>query len=72
MYDQKVFTNEVSNQIIESKRPNAKIENILLSHGKAKEIRLKKLEEALYGKERIPNITKKAQKLHHSQKVHTR
>jgi len=72
MYDYKVYTNDLSNQMLEAIRPNAKVEDVLLLKGKAKEMKLKKIEEQLYGGHRVPSITKMAQRLNSSQNVYSR
>ncbi len=72
MHDQKIYTNDLSNQIMEIKRPNTSVENILLMQGKVRELKIKKLEHELYGKDRVPNITKKGKNVSRDQKVHSR
>lgn len=72
MYDKKVFTNDKSYQLIGNKRPNVPVENLLLSKGKQKELKIKKLEQEMYGRERVPNITRKAHSMHRNQDVHSR
>jgi hypothetical protein len=68
----KVFTNEVSNQIIEGKRPKMKIEDILLSKGASNKGAIKQREEEIYGKERKPKITKLAQNVNRAANVYSR
>jgi len=72
MHDQKVFTNDFSNQIMDVKRPNTSVENILLMQGKVRELKIQKLEQELYGKDRVPNITKKGKNVNRGQDVHSR
>lgn len=72
MYDYKVYTNDHSNQIMQAKRPNAPVENLLMSSGLARQIKIKKMEHELYGKERVPTITKKGHKVQHNENVYNR
>lgn len=72
MYDYKVYTNDLSNQMLETIRPNAKVENILLLKGQAKQMKIKQIEQQLYGGHRVPSITKMAQRLNSSQTVYNR
>lgn len=72
MYDKKVYTNDFSNQIMEAKRPNDKVENLLLEKGKLKEMKVKALEKKLYGGDKVPSITDRARRIQHNENVYTR
>jgi hypothetical protein len=71
-HNYRVYTNEVSNQLIEGKRPKAKIEDLLLAREAARKANLKAKEEELYGKERKPQITKLAQNVTRPANVYSR
>lgn len=68
----KVFTNEISNQIVEANRPKMKIEDILLAKESSRRNNLRQKEEELYGKERKPKITKLAQNVTRPTNVYSR
>lgn len=72
MYDKKVYTNDLSNRIMDVKRPNDKVENLLLERGKLKEMKLKALENRLYGGDKVPSITDRARKINRNQNVYNR
>lgn len=68
----KSFVNPVSKQIVETKRPNMKVEDILTIKGEEAKTKIQKMEKEIYNVEKVPQITKKAQLLQREQNVYSR